>query len=171
MLPKLLCGSFVLANPRHPVCHSCILQEFVNDQQNIPKKYLRQRYFYTITRISQPLYLNPITSHSVCLLHILSDWLDSSFFPHHHCQQFCHLVIFISNTSKRLIRYLFDCFFSNLTSCNKQTPFRSIKMFLCPCHQMLAKSAPHKAHNKTKQNSRQNCVNLVRSVFYVNNKE
>ena len=73
MLPKLLCGSFVLANPRHPVCHSCILQEFVKDQQNIPKKYLRQRYFYTITRISQPLYLNPITSHSVCLLHIQSD--------------------------------------------------------------------------------------------------
>ena len=70
MLPKLLCGSSVLANPRHPVCHFCILQEFVNDQQNIPKKYLRQRYFYMITRISQAL---AITSHLVCLLQILSD--------------------------------------------------------------------------------------------------
>ena len=165
MLPKLLCGSFVLANPRHP---SAILVP-CKKSSTTSKIFLRNICVNDIfTRLLE--YLNPFTSTPLqatqCVFCIFCqiDWIPR-FFPHHHCQQFCHLVIFISNTSKRLIRYLFDCFFSNITCCNKQTPFRSIKMFFCPRRQMLTKSAPHKAHNTTKQNSRQNCVNLVRTVL------
>ena len=143
MLPKLLCGSFVLANPRHPVCHSCILQEIVNDQQNIPKKYLRQRYFYTIIRISHAL---AITSHSVCLLQILSDWLDSSFLPTPSLSTGLSSWYFQLEYRQTLnSKNMLDCFFSTLPSCNKQTSYRSIKMFMCPPPPNVGQICPPKS--------------------------